>query len=86
MPAPDLTPTVAAVVASVAKAKGVHDSTVAFINGVGAKILAAVTAALEADDAADQGSIDAATAAVATELAALDASSDALAAAVNANP
>lgn len=86
MPAPDLTPEVEALRAAVARTKGVHDSTIAFITGVGQRILAAVTTALEADDAADEGSIAAARTAVSAELAELNTSADALAAAVAANP
>lgn len=73
------------VIAEVERAKGIQASAVALINGIGAKIAAAVTAALQADDAADQGSVDAAVAAVNEVVAGLKSSSDELGAAVAAN-
>ncbi len=57
----------------------------AFFAGLGDIINAKVTAALEADNAADQGSIDAATAAVSEAIAGVAESADDIVTAVNAN-
>lgn len=83
MPTPNIDLT--ALLAAVEKAKTVAASAVALINNFAQQTAAAVTAALEADDAADQGSIDAAVAAINAQAADLAASSDALGAAVSAN-
>ena len=83
MPTPNIDLT--ALLAAVEKAKTVQASAVALINNFAANTVAAVTAALQADDAADQGSIDAAVAAINDQAAQLTASSDALGAAVTAN-
>ena len=69
-------------IAAVDKSVGVKASAVALINGIAGKISEAVAAALAADDAADQGSIDAANAAIAAEVSRLTGSADELAAAI----
>lgn len=74
------------VVAAVQNARGVMASATTLISTLGTRIQAAVTAALEADDAADQGSVDAAMAAIRGETTALTADAQALAAAISANP
>jgi len=61
-------------------------SAVAFINGIASQIQAAVTAALTADNAADQNSINAANAAIAGVTARLNSSAAILAAALAAGP
>jgi len=73
------------VTAAIERAKTVQASATALINGFAAQAAAAVTAALTADDAADQGSIDAAVAAINQTAADLNASSDQLGAAITAN-
>lgn len=75
-----------ALVAEVTKAKGVTASVVTFIQGIGDTIAAKVKEALDADDAADQGSVDAANAAIASAVADLVANNAALANAIVANP
>lgn len=75
-----------ALVAEVTKAKGVTASVVAFIQGIGATITAKVAEALAADDAADQGSVDAANAAIAAAVADLTANNAALANAIVVTP
>lgn len=66
---------------------GAEDSAEVVIAGVADQITKAVTAALAADDAADQGSIDAATQAIAAVKAQFLASSDKLGAAIaSTNP
>lgn len=72
-------------VAKVTAAKTVMASAKALIAGFSAKVTEAVTAALTADDAADQGSIDAANAAIAGATSELDAASADLAGALTAN-
>lgn len=86
MAAPDLTASIDALKAEVARTRGVHDSAVALITGIAARVEAAVIAAVEADDAADEGTLTAVREAFAAENAALAASTDALANAVSANP
>lgn len=49
---------------AVTDAEGVEASVIAFINGFSAQLQKAVADALAADDAADQGSVDAANAAI----------------------
>lgn len=73
-------------VTAVDRAVGVNASAEAFIRGIAAQIQAAVDAALAADDAADQGSIDAANAAIASEVTKLTGATDKLAAALVSNP
>lgn len=73
-------PVLADLAAAVAKAKGAEDSATALINGIAAKIQAAVDAALA------NGATAAELQPVIDEVNALNASSDALAAAVAANP
>lgn len=74
-----------ALTAAVEQAKTIEDSAVQLINGFAQRVADAVTAALAADDAADQGSIDAAVAAINEQASALTASSSTLADAVAAN-
>lgn len=71
--------------AAVTKAKGVNDSAVALINNFATIAAQKVADALAADDAADQGSVDAAVAAIKDAAAQLNASSDQVATAVAAN-
>lgn len=66
--------------------EGVESSATALITGFSAQITKAVTDALTADNAADQGSIDAANAAIAAVTERFNASAAALGAAVTANP
>lgn len=80
MPTPNID--TATILAAVEKAKTVQASAIALINGFKDKVIAAVTAALEADDAADQGSVDTAVAAINAAASDLNTSSDALGAAV----
>ncbi len=72
--------------AEVTNTTGIEASATALINGFAAAVTKAVTDALTADNAADQGSIDAATKAIADAKAAFNASAGTLAAAVAANP
>lgn len=72
--------------AAVTEAEGVQASVVAFIEGFAAKIQTAVSEALAADDAADQGSVDAANAAVASVTDRVKAVAAGLSAAINTNP
>lgn len=81
MPGLDLTPLVDAV----QKNKTVATSAIALIQGIGDRVTAAVTAALEADEHADQASIDAAQAAINGVVTELNASADELAAAITSN-
>ncbi len=74
-----------AVIAATERAVGLQDSATAFITNSGELVKEAVRAALEADDAADQGSIDAAMAAVNDVVSRLTGSSDRLAVALDAN-
>ena len=69
-------------IAQVDRSEGIKASAVTLIIGFAAKIAEAVAAALLADDAADQGSIDAANAAINEVTAKMLASDTALAAAV----
>lgn len=82
MPAPNVN--TADLVDAVKEADGVKNSVIAFISKIGARIQVAVDAALVADDAADQGSVDAANAAIADEVAKIKAVSAELGAAINA--
>jgi hypothetical protein len=75
----------AALTTQVAETETVEASAVTLINGFAASVTAAVTAALEADNAADQTSIDAATAAIEATRARFAASEDALGAAIVAS-
>lgn len=84
MPTPNIDLT--ALIAEVDRAKGIQASAVALIKGFGAKIAEAVTAALVADDAADQGSVDAAVAAINAKVVELSASSTELSDALTTNP
>jgi hypothetical protein len=70
------------IVAAVTRAVGIQDSATAFITNAGEAIKEAVRVALEADDAADQGSIDAAMAAADAKIAELEGASDRLGAAL----
>jgi hypothetical protein len=72
--------------AAVTDAEGVQASVVAFIEGFSSKISDAVAAALAADDAADQGSVDSANAAIAGVTDRVKAVAAGLAAAINTNP
>ncbi len=74
-----------ALTAQVEKTKGTEQSAIQLISGFAAKVTDAVTAALTADNAADQGSIDAAVAAISTVSSQFQASADDLGAAVAAN-
>lgn len=69
---------------AVTNAEGVEASVLAFISGFAQKITDAVTAALNADAAANQASVDAANAAIAGVTDRVKAVSSALAAAVTA--
>ena len=75
-----------ALVAAVDRAVGLQNSAIAFITNSAELMKAAVAAALAADDAADQGSIDAANAAIDAVVAKQTASSDELAAALASTP
>jgi len=86
MAAPDLSAAVAAIQAEVARTRGVHDSAIVLINSIPARLQVAVEAAIAADDAADEGTLQAVRDAFASETAALNASASALADAVAANP
>ena len=77
-----LTAALSELTAQVALTETVSDSAVTLIEGFSTAIIAAVTTALEADNAADQGSIDAATTAVLETKARFTASSDKLGAAI----
>jgi hypothetical protein len=72
--------------AQLAKTKGVNASVKAFIQKILGDTAKAVADALAADDAADQGSIDAANAAIAAVTAEYAGESDALASAIVTNP
>ena len=76
---------VAALTDQVEQTETVEGSAVTLINGFAAEIQKAVTDALTADNAADQGSIDAANAAIAAVTARFNASAASLGAAVSAN-
>ena len=65
---------------------GTEDSAEVVINGFSAQVSTAVAAALADDDAADQGSIQAAQAAIATVTRQFTDSSAKLGAAISANP
>jgi hypothetical protein len=81
----DLAAAVDALVAQVQATKGVQASAVTLINGFAAIVTEKVAAALDADNAADQGSIDAATAAIEAARVEATDSTNALGAAVAAN-
>lgn len=70
----------------VAQTEGVEASAVALIQNFAQQVQTAVAAALTADNAADQGSIDAANQAIQAVSARFQASGAALGAAVAANP
>src|SRR4051812_5223709 len=76
---------VADLATEVTNTTGIEASATALINGFAAAVTKAVTDALTADNAADQGSIDAATAAIAAAKTAFNASAGSLGAAVAAN-
>ena len=63
---------------------GIADSATAFIQNAGDLMKEAVRKALEADDAADQGSIDAAMAAIDAEVTKIEGASDRLGTALEA--
>lgn len=77
---------IADLTAQVAKTEGTEASAGALIAGFSAQVAAAVQAALAADDAADQGSIDAANQAISAVTARFAAADDKLGAAVASNP
>ncbi len=81
----DLNAAVTALTAQVASTETVEGSAIALINGFSAAIAKAVTDALTADNAADQGSIDAAMSAISATTARFAASGSALGNAVTAN-
>lgn len=81
----NLNQAVADLLAQVEATKGVQQSAVALITGFAALVTAKVTEALTADNAADQGSIDAAVQAIATAKSEMLASTTALGDAVAAN-
>jgi len=76
---------IATLTAQVEATKGTEASASALISGFAAQVTTAVTAALQADDAADQGSITAATDAITATATAFHDSEAALGAAVAAN-
>jgi len=80
-----LNASIAALTAEVARTEGTEDSAGKLISGFSAAIAKAVADALAADDAADQGSIDAANQAIADVTARFVAADDKLGAAVAAN-
>ncbi len=84
MPAPVVN--IQELIDAVDRAKSVKDSVLAFIAGVGPQIQAAVTAALQADDAADQGSVDVANAAIAAKVKELQDASTELSQAITSTP
>lgn len=77
---------VADLATQVAATVGGEDSAEVLIQGIGDRVTAAVTKALQDNDAADQTSIDAATAAIKEQIDAAKASAGKLADAVAANP
>lgn len=77
---------VAALATQVAATEGTETSAAALITGFSAQITKAVTDALTADNAADQGSIDAATTAITEVTNRFKNSADTLGAAVASNP
>ncbi len=81
-----LNASIAALTAEVARTEGTEDSAATLINGFAAAIAKAVADALAADDAADQGSIDAANQAIADVTARFVAADDKLGQAIAANP
>ena len=68
--------------AAVATLRTAVDGAIALINVIPARIQAAVTAALQADEVADQGSIDVANAAIAAEVIKITKEKEDLAAAL----
>ena len=76
---------IADLTAQVAATTTVEASATTLINGFAAAVTKAVTDALTADNAADQGTIDAATSAIANVKAGFNTSATALGAAVTAN-
>lgn len=81
-----LNQTIAALTTQVAKTEGTEESAVALIKSFQTEVIKAVAAALEANDAADQGTIDEATAAIEGVGARYIESADKLGAAVAASP
>lgn len=77
---------IAALVSQATATEGVESSAAAVIAGFSVQVQNAVTAALTADNAADQGSIDAANAAIAAVTARFTASAGTLGAAISTNP
>lgn len=71
-----------ALIAQVDRSIGIKASAKTLIEGIAGQITTAVTTALEADDAADQGTVDSVNAAIASVVAAAQQSDDELAAAV----
>ncbi len=68
--------------AAVTKVKGVNASVKEFLAQIETRVQKAVADALAADDAADQGSVDAANAAISSVVADLSAEADSLGAAI----
>lgn len=84
MPAPVVK--IEGLIAEVARQKGLKDSLIALVNGIGPRVQAAVTKALEEDDAADQGSVDVANAAIDQAMTDIKSNNDEFAAALANNP
>jgi hypothetical protein len=80
-----LNATIATLTAQVQKTEGTEESAGALIAGFSQAIQQAVAAALTADDAADNGSIEAANAAISEVTARFAAADDKLGAAIAAN-
>lgn len=80
-----LNATIAALTTQVQKTEGTEESAGALIAGFSQAIQQAVAAALTADDAADNGSIEAANAAISEVTARFAAADDKLGAAIAAN-
>lgn len=80
-----LNATITALTAQVQKTEGTEESAGALIAGFSQAIQQAVAAALTADDAADNGSIEAANAAISEVTARFAAADDKLGAAIAAN-
>jgi len=76
---------VEAAAAQAEKTRGTEASAAVIIAAIQVQVTKAVTDALKADDAADQGSVDAATAAIASTVKAFADSDDVLGAAIAAN-
>lgn len=81
----ELNAAIVALTTQVTATEGVTDSAVALIDGFAAQVTKAVTDALTADDAADNGSISAANSAIADVLGRFKAAGDRLGVAVAAH-